>query len=104
MPSRDIGVPPTYRYSSSRVMMLAGFFCCSAPLDDVSTTCVAEVTPTIAIGQQLSFAKNVALQLQKRTDCRRAAIVVARVPMQRVSLLAPRDRHGTLPQQASEKT
>jgi hypothetical protein len=81
-------------------MMLAGFFCCSAPLDDVSTTCVAEVTPTIAIGQQLS----VALQLQKRTDCRRAAIVVARVRMQRVSLLAPRDRHGTLPQQASEKT
>jgi hypothetical protein len=85
-------------------MMLAGFFCCSAPLNDVSTTCVAEVTPTIAIGQQPCFAKSVALQLQKRADCRRAAIVVARVPMQRASLQAPRDRHGTLPQQALEKT
>jgi hypothetical protein len=52
----------------------------------------------------LCFAKSVALQLQKRTECRRTAIVVARIPMQRASLLAPRDRHGTLPQQALEKT
>jgi hypothetical protein len=57
-----------------------------------------------AIGQQLSFAKSVALQLQMRSDCHRVAIVVARVPMQRASLLARHDRHGTLPQQTLEKT
>jgi hypothetical protein len=52
----------------------------------------------------MSFAKSVALQLQMRSDCHRVAIVVARVPMQRASWLARHDRHGTLPQQALEKT
>jgi hypothetical protein len=56
------------------------------------------------MGQLLSFAKSVALQLQKRTDCRRAAIVTARAQMQHTWSPLPRDLHGTLLQQALEKT